>query len=317
MKKLTCLSALLCMLFTGCAQDTNKPETAKPFDLEEPEITPTAADEGSLEREYSPGELAWAKPDHKVVVHLLDESETAARRHEPCCEDKMAWHHSAGNTARIIGGETFHAMEFPGKDNIKRYVSGGFSDEIEALLSNQNQSSFQGIYFPDQMELDDAPTLHLFQCLGNDVRRYDLGDIHFVCGGKIIAAPEVKVDGDAGRWLACERERLWRTYIFNGHERARGNRFTNQVPGWCEGKLEEQVHRVWEGAIIVDDNIVNPPKNHVLQFRAFPDAVETMYDPFQSYSTPEGRVRTGPEIPSKGVVLGFFRIIDTEESTRR
>ena len=84
MKKLTCLSAFLCMLYTGCAQDTSKPETAKPFDLEEPEVT-QSPDPGPTEprREFAPGELAWAKPDHRVVVHFIEEADAAKKTHKP------------------------------------------------------------------------------------------------------------------------------------------------------------------------------------------------------------------------------------------
>ena len=257
------------------------------------------------------------KPDHKVVVHLLEEAYAAAEAHNPCCEDQMSWYFTGGRVTRLIAGNSFHFMVFPTKDKLERFATKYITDDTKSLLADPNQHTLQGVYFPSEMGIDDSPTLHLFECPGDSVQRYDMGDFHFPCGGNFIAMPEIKYGTQASRWLICERERLWNTYRFGYVDRAPGNRFSTHLPGWCNGTLEEPPRVLWEGVIIAADDISQATDTQTIQFQSFPAGVEKTFDPFDSYPTPEGTVRNGPKLPTDGNNMGYYRFTNAEEATRR
>lgn len=310
------LGAIVCTSFlVGCAQESSKPETAKPFDLKEPEI-PQLPDPEPIEprREFAPGELSWAKPDHRVVVHFMEEADAAKEAHEPCCDDRKEWNHYAHFGIRIIDGESFHSMHFPPKKTLSERADG----KARALLQDKTLGSFQGVYLPEEMALDDAPTLHLFQCPADGVKRYDLGDIHVSCGGEETVWPEVTVGSEAGHWLVCERERLWRTYVFgNGHPSA-GNRFTTrQPPDWCQGKLEQAPKKSWDGVVIFADHVEAASRDQVVPFLTFPSGIEPLIDPFAQRGDWTQLPRTGPEIPNMGIILGYYSFTRSKEAPAR
>ena len=309
----------LCVsLSMSCAQEPARPDSAEPFRLEEP----GAADEhegktrgsGEPRREFAPGELAWVKPDHRVVVHLFEEADAAKEAHAPCCEDRQEWNYYANYGIRIIDGESFHSMHFPPRKTLGERAEG----KARALLQDKTLGSLQGVYLPEEMALDDAPTLHLFQCPADGVKRYDLGDIHVSCGGEEIVWPEVTVGSEAGRWLVCERERLWRTYIFgNGHPGS-GNRFTTrQPPDWCQGKLEQAPKKSWDGVVIFADHVEAASRDQVVPFLTFPNGVQPLLDPFARPGDWVQVPRTGPEIPHMGILLGYYSFTRSKEATLR
>lgn len=188
--------------------------------------------------EFEPGELSWAKPDHRVVFHTLTESNELR---------------ASGELDEIIG--PWGGPWIP----IEEYAEGAYYHQLRLTNMEQLTSShldrfrrrrlpdsawpwprFRGFYFPDELAQDDVPTLHLFEMAGEErgLARYKVGSLVIELYTNFFGFVHIPSNSNQGKWFRCS---------------ALAMRSSNQIFGECDEHhistpfLTPFEHVVWPG----------------------------------------------------------------------
>ena len=205
------------LVFLGCVACTSA-DTARPqggaWGLEdahgEPQATeseePVDADE-ELELpariEFEPGELSWAKPDHRVVFHTLTES-NELRASGALDEIIGPWGGPGIPIEERAEGEYYHILRLTSLELLRD----GHLDRYRRRrlpASAWPWPRFRGFYFPDELVQDDVPTLHLFEMAREEfgLARYKVGSLAFTLYTNFLGHVYIPSNSDQGRWFRC------------------------------------------------------------------------------------------------------------------
>ena len=158
---------------------------------------------------YEPGELEWARSDHRVFFHQNKEILTyndddfdyskkmrvKDTSHDTLSEEKRY--------VSIIGVRTWHEALKNGIATFPSTIGEREKKELSAL-----PFYYLGFYLPDYLQQSDRPELHLFQCTqGAFASAYDIykhGDLTIVCGNIFYKSwIYVPVNSDTHKKFEC------------------------------------------------------------------------------------------------------------------
>ena len=152
--------------------------------------------------EFEAGELAWAKPDHRVVFHTKTESNTL--RDAKTLDPIMGGWNDAPKGTEDRTGNFYHMLTLPSSYDL-------FVSYFPLEVKNSQPASarpwprWQGFYFPEELSQDETPTLHIFEvgALDRERTRYLVGGLVVVIYANYDMRVFIPEDTDYGRWFRC------------------------------------------------------------------------------------------------------------------
>ena len=153
--------------------------------------------------EFEPGELSWAKPDHRVVFHTLTES-NELRASGELDEIIGPWGGPGIPIEERAEGEYYHKLRLTSLE----LLTDGHLDRYRRRhlpASAWPWPRFRGFYFPDELAQDDVPTLHLFEMAREEfgLARYKVGSLAFTLYTNFLGHVYIPSNSNEGRWFWC------------------------------------------------------------------------------------------------------------------
>lgn len=152
--------------------------------------------------EFEAGELAWAKPDHRVVFHTKTESNTL--RDAKTLDPIMGGWNDAPKGTEDRTDNFYHMLTLPSSHDL-------FVSYFPLEVKNSQPASarpwprWQGFYFPEELSQDETPTLHIFEvgALDRERTRYLVGGLVVDIYANYDMRVFIPEDTDYGRWFRC------------------------------------------------------------------------------------------------------------------
>lgn len=170
-----------------------------------PQVIPNKVTQHTIE--YAPGQVAWARPSHRVIFHRL--SHASSPETNPAIKALSEGQYMEGAPKKE---GVYHQLRFPSTRAVKRHLGEEELPTVEIPRGTRKPyviagwSDYRGFYLPRALEKGE-PTLHLFE-LGDAspgrVVAYEVDDLVFAFHPTHSAVIHVPRSHVGVNWLLCQ-----------------------------------------------------------------------------------------------------------------